>query len=738
MTGTISTTLTSSYALQAQSTTITNSGAVIMGSGTAVVGAYVGATYGWTVANSGMIRAPDQTSPVPTRGTGIDLRGIGDHLENTASGVIGGDVGVYVAHAGANIVNFGAIGLTTFRTGYFYADSAVGVILGNGGAVTNAANGVITAYSGVIAEHGRTTVTNVGSIFGFNGVGVDLRAGGVVINQANARIDGLRVDDQEYGVYIRGGTGTVVNAGTISGFFAAVSLPAGYDNRVVAEPGAVFGGLVTGGNTIGAAQVSTLPFSSGDGGLGRQFIDFVQVTIDADAFWTTYGPNTIVAGATLTELQGASLTVGDTLSTDGTLQIDGTMLMDGSMLVATVLAGTGSLILGSGSVLEADTVDVQTTVTLRGADTTVRIDDTDAFRGTISGFATGDSIDLSNFSGWEDAAAIVSGDLLEVSGLESTADIPISGLPDGRSYFVARDAGIGIDIVACFAAGTRIATPTGEIPVEKLAIGDMVATVSGAARPVKWIGRRNHSAPFVASNPQLRPVRIRAGALGRGLPLRDLLVSPCHAMLVDALLIPAASLVDGVSVTREPPGEASYLHIELHQPDLVFAEGAAAETFVDCDNRMMFQNVAEYFSLYPGEVRAPPAFPASRIEEGFVLETVRARLAKRAGRLLAGGDRGPLCGHVECITATAEGVVVEGWAVDAVTPDISVELEIVASGQPPARLLANRYRIDLDRAGIADGRGGFRHVLPSGTRGIAVRRVGDLAPLLQQEGAMAG
>ncbi|WP_048861183.1 Hint domain-containing protein, partial [Acidisphaera rubrifaciens] len=44
--------------------------------------------------------------------------------------------------------------------------------------------------------------------------------------------------------------------------------------------------------------------------------------------------------------------------------------------------------------------------------------------------------------------------------------------------------------VTCFRAGTRIRTPAGDVPVETLAVGDLVLTAAGAARPVRWIGRR--------------------------------------------------------------------------------------------------------------------------------------------------------------------------------------------------------------------------------------------------------
>jgi hypothetical protein len=169
-----------------------------------------------------------------------------------------------------------------------------------------------------------------------------------------------------------------------------------------------------------------------------------------------------------------------------------------------------------------------------------------------------------------------------------------------------------VDLVICFAAGTRIATPDGARPVEALQAGDFVIAVEGGRRTprrVRWVGHRGldlaaHPRPECAA-----PVRFRAGALGDGLPCRDLLVSPDHALLIDGRLVPAKLLLNGMTIVQERALPAvSYYHVELDEHAILLAEGVAAESYLEAGHRGFFANDGTALELYPALTArsAPP------------------------------------------------------------------------------------------------------------------------------------
>ncbi|WP_323035201.1 Hint domain-containing protein [Pararhodobacter sp.] len=151
-----------------------------------------------------------------------------------------------------------------------------------------------------------------------------------------------------------------------------------------------------------------------------------------------------------------------------------------------------------------------------------------------------------------------------------------------------------IEEIICFAAGTLIDTDHGPIPVEDLTPGDRVLTRDHGYQPLIWTGRRDLSAAEIAACPRAAPIRIVKGAMGGGLPRRDLIVSPRHRMLVSGLntdlmfgerevLVTAEDLLGLAGVTRLPSAGISYTHVMCDAHQIIRAEGAWTESFQPSD-----------------------------------------------------------------------------------------------------------------------------------------------------------
>jgi hypothetical protein len=269
---------------------------------------------------------------------------------------------------------------------------------------------------------------------------------------------------------------------------------------------------------------------------------------------------------------------------------------------------------------------------------TLKVSNTSGTLGvTISGFdATTETIDLTGIGG---NGQVTNHDTVNhrvtITGSLGNVTLQLDA-SDGTVFATSPDNSGGTNFtIACFCRGTLIRTPSGETPVETLAIGDRVLTLSGRARPVKWIGRRAYDPSFVRGNPNILPVRVMADALAAGVPGRELCVSPEHALYVDGLFVPTRHLVNGGTI-RQPgwDGNIEYFHIELDSHDVIFAEGAAAETFVAFGGRGMFHNGGEFAALYPDD-QAPDWQPyEALLDRGMAgLARVRSRLLARAARL---------------------------------------------------------------------------------------------------------
>jgi hypothetical protein len=189
-----------------------------------------------------------------------------------------------------------------------------------------------------------------------------------------------------------------------------------------------------------------------------------------------------------------------------------------------------------------------------------------------------------------------------------------------RNPIIVRSMGVSF---SCFAPGTRIATTEGPRVVESLRKGDDVLTADGRATPIVWVGRQTVDARTLHPD-HVNPIRITAGALGHGLPERDLRLSADHAVEIDGVLYNAGTLVNGTTIYQEQdvlPEGFTYYHIETEAHELLLAEGVAAESFIDYAGRDRFDNGDELRDPIP-EMNLPRVC-ASRL----VPSHIRTRLA---------------------------------------------------------------------------------------------------------------
>ncbi|MEJ0020174.1 MAG: Hint domain-containing protein [Acetobacteraceae bacterium] len=202
-------------------------------------------------------------------------------------------------------------------------------------------------------------------------------------------------------------------------------------------------------------------------------------------------------------------------------------------------------------------------------------------------------------------------------------------------------------VIPCFAAGTRIMTLRGEVAVEHLREGDAIqGHFAAGPQDVVWIGQRTIDCRHHPEPHKVWPVCVARGAFGRGLPQRDLWLSPDHGVFVEGVLVPIKYLINDTSVRQMAVEQVTYYHVELPRHDVILAEGLPAESYLDTGDRSNFANGGgpiRLFADFSGSSASPYLWEAYGCAPlrivGAEVEAARRLLRKRAARAKPNGRR---------------------------------------------------------------------------------------------------
>jgi hypothetical protein len=210
---------------------------------------------------------------------------------------------------------------------------------------------------------------------------------------------------------------------------------------------------------------------------------------------------------------------------------------------------------------------------------------------------------------------------------------------DGTANGSSRFANIENIVVPCFTPGSMIATPRGERRVEDLQLGDRVITRDNGIQDIRWIGARVLQGAELTSAAHLKPILVHQGALGNGLPERDMMLSPNHRVLVandktalyfeDREVLVAAKHLTGLEgVAPVEVSGVAYIHFMCAQHEVVLSDGAWSESYQPSDQSLKGIGSAqrnELFELFP-ELKAQAGLKA--------YGAARRSLTKHEARLL--------------------------------------------------------------------------------------------------------
>ena len=448
------------------------------------------------------------------------------------------------------------------------------------------------------AGAGELSVLNGASV----GVGGDLDVGQLAGGSGNVDIENAMLTVSGNLNLGQGGGAGVLTVGTGATLTVTGGLIGGPDSQLN-EFGKVDPNFDDGVNAnVGVSGTQDFP----------GYIDgFASFTIDAGVTLTLESPS--ISDGTAFVLGGRRDTMGDTLVLNaGSVSADSTVTFSNTH---------GTLVLGTNALSSIDIQANDTAAATFVPNSNLGMATIDQFQATIDTFKAGDQIvvDTTGVATFSQDGAVVN--VIQHGHTLGTLTFDT----EAHALLAATTSGALEDNAVCFLPNTLIGTPRGEVPVERLAVGDLVRTLRGKARPIMWIG----TGRVLATRGQrsaATPVIVRKGALAENVPHHDLRVTKGHSIYLDDVLIPVEFLVSHRSIVWDDRAqEVEIYHIELETHDVLIANGAPAESYRDDGNRWLFQNGNVGWELAP----KPPCTPV--LTGGEAVDAVWLRLLERAG-----------------------------------------------------------------------------------------------------------
>lgn len=495
-----------------------------------------------------------------------------------------GAPGVQMAGYNFDVVSYGLI------EGGWGGFAAYG---GNGGAGANIRQGTLINHGTILGGSGSPSKapSNQAGSAGSGGIGIYIEEHSIADRP---------VTIQNFGV-IAGGNGETGGVGVILGLPAHYN--AGEDIGTFVNGGTISGGYSTGSSSIPHSIADALDF-------GDQIATLV---VDPGAEFI----GKVVANPTLADI--LEFGAGPTAGMQGTFAGIGTQVLNFN----TFSFGSGASFDVAGTYTAFDSGQI------------------------INGFTVHDSLVLDGLSVTDDT--YVSGSELDLVGVNKDgitilSTVSLSGnfiTPDFNFVDSGANTTISLGGAPCFLAGTRILTSRGEERVESLRKGDHALLEDGSTAPITWIGYRYVDCARHPLPEAVLPVLVSAGAIGDQVPIRDLYLSPDHALHLDGRLIPVKTLINGRTIRQVLRRSITYYHVELPEHAVLLADGAPCESYLETGNRGAFENGDTPLQLHP-QFEPAANWQAVReasscapfAESGCAVEEVRRRILARAGMTL--------------------------------------------------------------------------------------------------------